>query len=198
MSSQVRIARLEDAAAIAAIYAPYVRETAITFELDVPNDDEMRRRIADVLSYSTYLVCERDGAIAGYAYGARFRTRAAYQWASETTVYVDHTRHGRGTGRALYTSLMNCLRVQGFTVAVGVIGLPNKASVELHERMGFKLIGNSRATGFKLGRWHDVGWYELALVPPPQNPQTPRTLEALSGDAAFQSAIQSGLNFLKP
>lgn len=197
MNSLIRIARPDDAAAIAAIYAPYVRETAITFELDVPGDDEMRRRVADVLSYSTYLVFERDGAIAAYAYGARFRTRAAYQWSSETTVYVDRSQHGRGIGRALYTSLLNCLRVQGFTVAVGVIGLPNAGSVVLHEKMGFKLVGNTRATGFKLGRWHDVGWYELALVEPPLNPQPPATLQTLSSDARFQAAMNSGMSTLK-
>jgi L-amino acid N-acyltransferase YncA len=195
--SVIRKAELSDAADIAAIYAPYVRDTAITFELDAPSEEEMRRRIGDVLSYSTYIVCEHEKKVLGYAYGAKFRVRAAYQWASETTVYVDQKSHGRGIGPALYTSLMECLRLHGFTVAIGVITLPNSASIALHERMGFKHIGDTRATGYKLGKWHDVGWYELALCELPTNPQPPKTLAEIGDTRQWQAALNSGARLLK-
>lgn len=195
----IRLARPDDAAAVRDIYAPYVEQTAITFESDVPDEHDMRSRIEDISSYSTYLVCEHEGAVRAYAYGARFRTRAAYQWSTEVTVYVEQSRHRRGLGRALYTSLLECLRLQGYVVAVGVIALPNASSVALHQAFGFRELGVSRAIGFKHGAWWDVGWYELELRTPPALPQPIQTTATLAADAgrAWSRALSRGLPYVR-
>src|SRR5213593_2199180 len=134
MAAVIRLAGEADAEAVQAIYAPYVRDTAISFETEPPTVEEMGRRIRSVLEHAPWLVCERDGVVIGYAYAGRFHARAAYQWTVEVTVYVHRAHHRAGVGRALYTALLDALRLQGFRVAVGIIALPNPGSVELHER----------------------------------------------------------------
>src|SRR5439155_1132953 len=115
------------------------------------------------LEVAPWLLCEARGGVLGYAYAGRFHARRAYQWTVEVTAYVHAHHHREGVGRGLYTSLLGCLALQGFRSAVGVIALPNPASVGLHERMGFVPGGVLRAVGYKHGRWHDVGWWQLAL-----------------------------------
>jgi phosphinothricin acetyltransferase len=192
MSVTIRIAREADAEAVVKIYGPVVRDTAISFEVEPPTPDEIRGRIRTVLEHAPWLVCEIDGTVAGYAYAGKFHARAAYQWTVEVTVYVHADHHRRGVARGLYTSLLAGLRVQGFRTAVGIIALPNPASVGLHERMGFLRGGFLHAVGYKHGRWHDVGWWELALgertpVPPP-----PRPLAEVMNMPAWREALASG------
>jgi len=163
MAVMLRLASGADADALLEIYGPYVRDTAISFELEPPTVDELRRRVDAVLPIAPWLVCERDGAIAGYAYAGRFAVRAAYQWTAEVTVYVHSAHHRAGVGRALYTVLLDALRLQGFRAAIGIIALPNPASVGLHERLGFQCVGVLPAIGFKHGRWHDIGYWQLEL-----------------------------------
>jgi len=186
---RIRLAREVDAAAVQAIYAPYVRDTAISFETEPPPVDEMRRRIAAVLAHAPWLVCERDGEALAYAYAGRFHARAAYQWTVEVTVYVHPAHHRRGIGRAVYTALLDALRLQGFRLAVGVIALPNPPSVAMHERLGFRRVGLLPAVGYKHGRWHDIGWWRLELQELADPPDAPRALADVAGTGAWRDCL---------
>lgn len=161
--TDIRVAQSTDAAAIAAIYAPYVRDTAISFETDPPAAEIMAQRVARTLETHPWLVAERDGAVVGYAYAGKHRERPAYQWSVEVTVYVDATACRSGVGRALYAVLLDMLRRQGFRSALAEIVLPNAGSIRLHETSGFERIGVYEDVGFKLGRWHDIGYWRLTL-----------------------------------
>ena len=166
MAARIRLAHDGDAAAIAAIYRPVVEHTAISFETIAPDQHEIAHRIAETLRSYPWLVCDRDGHIAGYAYASKHRVRAAYQWSVDTSVYVDSSDRRSGIGRALYLSLFAILAEQGYFNAFAGIALPNAGSVGLHEAMGFEKLGVYRNVGFKLGAWHDVGWWQLQLVEP--------------------------------
>jgi L-amino acid N-acyltransferase YncA len=170
---RVRPVLPEDAAAIAGIYAPYVRETAVTFELDAPDPQEMVRRIAVICADHPYLVAEVAGVVRGYAYAGKYRPRAAFRWTVETTIYVDREHPGRGIGGTLYRQLIDACVEAGFVTAIGVIALPNRASVALHERLGFTAVGTQAGVGYKHGRWHDVGFWQRDLAPRSQEPPEP-------------------------
>lgn len=159
----VRPATAADAAACAAVYAPYVYETAITFETNPPTTEQMAARIADYNATHAWLVLERDGEIAGYAYGHRFAERAAYDWSCETSIYIAPGARGLGAGRALYHVLLPLLAERGFRRAYAGVALPNPASLAIHERFGFRQVGVFRGVGWKLGAWHDVAWLQRDL-----------------------------------
>jgi L-amino acid N-acyltransferase YncA len=162
----VRAAGSSDAAACAAIYAPYVTDTAITFETEPPDEQEMATRIAAAQRTHAWLVAEQAGAVVGYAYGGPYRQRAAYRWSCEVSVYVEPGRRQAGVGRALYEALFARLAERGLRTAVAGMALPNEASVHLHRATGFEPIGTYRRIGWKHGAWHDVAWMQRALVPP--------------------------------
>ncbi len=171
---KIRTATLEDAAAVAAIYAPVVQHTAISFETDPPAAAEMRGRIDKTLASLPWLVAVDDaGTVCGYAYASKHRERAAYQWSVDTTVYVREGHRGRGVGRALYGRLLPLLTELGYAQAFAGIALPNDGSVGLHEAVGFQPLGVYRAVGFKHGQWRDVGWWQKTLATPAE-PQPPR------------------------
>lgn len=161
----VRPATVADAAACAAVYAPYVTGTAISFEAVPPSPDEMAGRIATALRTHAWLVGETGGELVGYAYGGQFRTREAYRWSCETTVYLRTGLRRTGTGRVLYGALLDALADRGYRQAFAGVTLPNKASVGLHHALGFTDVGVLRRVGFKDGRWHDVGWLQRPLGP---------------------------------
>jgi phosphinothricin acetyltransferase len=160
----VRDATAADAEACAAIYAPYVTDTPITFETEVPTAEEMARRIAAAAERHAWLVLEDDGRVVGYAYGGLYKERPAYRWACEVSVYVDSTRRRTGAGRALYEALLARLAARGYRVAVAGMTLPNDASVGLHRALGFEPVGTYRRIGYKHGAWHDVAWTQRALA----------------------------------
>lgn len=160
---RLRMATPADAAACAAIYAPYVRDTAITFELEAPDATEMARRIEGALQRHTWLVAEEDGEVLGYAYGGRHRVRAAYDTTTEVSVYLAGAARGRGLGRLLCERLLADLADRGLRLAVAGITLPNAASVALHEGLGFEHVGTFRRVGWKFGEPHDVGWWQRGL-----------------------------------
>ena len=173
MSLAIRPATPEDAGWIADLYAPIVRDTVISFELEPPGAEEIGRRIADTLKMYPWLVAERDGRPLGYAYASQHRTRAAYRWSCDVSVYVAPDAHRQNVGTALYTRLLDALTGQGFRNAFAGIALPNAASVGLHERMGFTHLGTYAGVGYKLGAWHDVGWWQKRLSDgdgPPEGP----------------------------
>jgi L-amino acid N-acyltransferase YncA len=166
----VRHAEARDGAACAAIYAPFVSHSAVSFEEQVPSAGEFATRIDEVSLRYPWLVAEEDGMVAGYAYGAQHRDRASYRWAADVTVYVGEGRRGQGVGRALYGALLPLLATQGLQIACAGITLPNDASVALHESFGFELVGVYRRIGWKLGAWRDVGWWQLELIPASEDP----------------------------
>lgn len=152
-----------DAEAIAEIYNHYVTHTVVTFEEAPVNVAEMARRIDEVARRWPWLVFEEHGVIAGYAYATDWKPRSAYRFSVETTVYVAASFMRRGIGARLYGALIAGLRERGAHSAVGGIALPNAASVALHEKLGFTKIGQFHEIGFKLGRWVDVGYWQLLL-----------------------------------
>jgi len=171
----IRLATPDDAAAIADIYRPYVRDTAISFETEAPSVAEMAERIEQTLRKYPWFVHEDGGHVLGYAYAGPFRSRCAYSWTVESSVYVRQGCHGQGVGRRLYLALLETLKRQGAVNVIGAIGLPNEASVRLHENVGFVKVAHLKDIGFKLGRWWDVGYWELQL----QKPMQPSPLRSM-------------------
>ena len=163
MLEDIRFAREDDGAAVAAIYRPYVLDTAISFEEEPPSCPEMGERIVATLAAYPFLVFEQQGEVLGYAYAGSHRARPAYRWSVDVTVYAAAHARRRGVGRALYIELLGQLTLQGFHAAYAGIALPNAASVGLHEAMGFRHLGTYQEVGFKFGRWHDVGWWRRSL-----------------------------------
>ncbi|WEF34565.1 arsinothricin resistance N-acetyltransferase ArsN1 family B [Pseudoduganella chitinolytica] len=160
----IRDATALDAAAIAAIYNPYILDSTISFEEEAVTADDMATRMAAVQEDGLpWLVLEREGAVAGYAYATKWRVRHAYRFSVETTVYLAPAHAGRGGGSALYTALLERLRAAGCHLAIGGIAQPNAASVALHERMGYRKVAHFGEVGFKFGRWIDVGYWERRL-----------------------------------
>ncbi len=181
----LRLATLDDAAAVHAIYAPVVATTPISFELEVPTVETMAGRIAATLPLFPWLVAAGpDGTLLGYVYASRHRERAAYQWAVDVSAYVHERARGRGVGKRLYTALLRLLCEQGYCQAFAGIALPNAASVALHESVGFRPLGVYRDVGFKLGRWHDVGWWQCPLA----RPEVPAPPRPFAGGAGFPLA----------
>jgi L-amino acid N-acyltransferase YncA len=159
----IRDAAAGDAAACAAIYAPYVTDTVITFEYEPPTADEMSRRIAAAQRRHAWLVLEDDGTVVGYAYAGPYKERAAYRWSCEVSVYLESGRRRTGGGRALYEALFARLADRGYRTAIAGMALPNPASEGLHRALGFEPIGTSRRIGWKHGAWHDVAWMQRDL-----------------------------------
>jgi L-amino acid N-acyltransferase YncA len=167
-----------DGAACAAIYAPYVRNSGVSFEDAAPTAQEMTARIAATSARHPWLVLDDDGGIAGYAYASQHRAREGYRWAVDVAVYVDPAWHGRGAGRMLYEALLDLLRRQRLRIACAGIALPNEASIGLHRALGFEEVGTYREIGWKAGAWRDVSWWQLQLLaredgapPEPLGPQ---------------------------
>jgi phosphinothricin acetyltransferase len=159
-----------DGAACAEIYAPYVRDTAVSLEDSPPDGAEMARRIEQYGATHAWLVAELDDRVNGFAYACPHRARAGYRWAADVAVYVNPDRHRRGIGRELYAALFELLRSQGLYVAVAGITLPNAASIGLHESLGFVRVGTYSGIGFKAGAWRDVEWWQLQLAAPGEAP----------------------------
>jgi L-amino acid N-acyltransferase YncA len=193
----IRLAQESDAEAIQRIYAPFVLHTAVSFETEPPGVDEMRSRLLKILARLPWLVCERSEKVIGYAYASPHRERAAYGWSVDVTVYVHEDYRRYGVGKALYASLFQVLRLQGFYNAYAGIALPNPGSAGLHEAMGFTPVGVYRAVGYKLGRWHDVGWWQLALRDHSTAPAAPADIASVAAGAEWDAAIGSGLAALR-
>ncbi|MBD2200496.1 N-acetyltransferase [Calothrix anomala FACHB-343] len=185
-----------------AIYTPIVRETTISFELEPPSEVEFQQRIENYQQQMPWLVCEINGEIVGYAYASPYRTRAAYQWSVESSVYVGEKYRRQGIAKALYTALLKLLQVQGFYNVVAAIALPNPASLALHEAIGFVSVGVFHRVGFKFGKWLDIGFWQLSLQPEqsflinnhstqPINPPLP--VSAIQNTPLWDQALTTGL-----
>ena len=159
----IRPAAAADAPRVADIYNHHVRETVVTFEEQPVADDEMARRIAEKTATYPWLVSEIEGSLAGYAYASSWKRRSAYRFAAESTIYMAMQFAGRGLGSELYRALIAEMRLRGLHCAIGGIALPNPASIALHEKLGFRHIGQFREVGWKFGQWVDVGYWQLVL-----------------------------------
>jgi L-amino acid N-acyltransferase YncA len=173
-----------DAAACAAIYAPYVTATVASFEEQAPGAEEFAARIERSSRTHPWLVLEHGERVVGYAYASPHHERAAYRWAADVAIYVDPAHQRRGAGRRLYSALLDLLRAQGLRSACAGITMPNDASVALHRALGFEHVGTYRAIGWKAGAWRDVSWWQLRLDDdddddgrPPAEPGPPPRLQ---------------------
>lgn len=192
MGTHLRMATPQDAAGIRAIYAPVVRETPISFEIVPPTEEEMGARVGKTLTRYPWLVCTAHERLLGYAYAGGHSERAAYQWSVNVSVYV-HSRARRiGVGQVLYDTLFAVLRLQGFIRAYAGITLPNEASVGFHESFGFTSVGVFRRVGYKMGAWHDVGYWQMTLQSSNGRPSPPRPLPSLPDDGSLQEALSAG------
>jgi L-amino acid N-acyltransferase YncA len=159
----IRLATPGDAESILSIYAPYIENTSFTFETETPTITQFAERIESYLITWPWLVYEINGKIAGYAYASRYRERTAYQWSVECSVYIHHDYQRKGLANALYTTLFELLKIQGFRNVYAVINLPNEKSVKFHENFGFEYFATYEKVGYKLGQWKNVGWWKLIL-----------------------------------
>jgi len=164
VEKRIRSIDIGDAKAVRDIYAPFVTDSATSFEQEPPDEAAMAQRIRDLQDRYPWLVFEAGGKVLGYAYASTHRTRYAYRWSAEVSAYVDSSARRCGVGRAIYTALFDILRRQGFANAYAGITLPNPASVALHESLGFVPIGVFNRVGYKFGRWHDVFWLQRRLL----------------------------------
>jgi L-amino acid N-acyltransferase YncA len=170
----IRFAAPGDAAAIAALYAPFVEGSAVSLEDSAPTPEEMAARIAGGGELYPWLVAEDDGQVIGFASASRFRPRQGYRFTVETSVYVAADRQRAGLGRRLYTMLIDLLIRQGFTQAIAALSAPNDASAALHQAMGFKKCGTYGQVGWKLGQWWDVALWQRSLAPQQTPPKEPK------------------------
>lgn len=169
---RIRPAEERDIPAMLAVYAPYVEETAVSFEYAVPSTEEFRARLTRVQGFYPWLVAEQEGRVLGYAYASRFHPRAAYDWSVEVSIYLGRQERGRGLGRQLYEALEAMLRAQNVLSAYACIALAetpdeylDHASIRFHERMGYRLTGTFPNCGYKFDRWYGMVWMEKRLVP---------------------------------
>lgn len=191
-STKIRIATKQDAKKLVEIYAPYVEKTAITFEYEVPTVQEFERRIGHVLEKYPYLVAERNGEIVGYAYAGTFNERAAYDWAVETTVYVREDQKKTGVGRDLYAALEKALDMQNILNLNACIAYPEiedayltKNSVQFHEHMGYRFVGEFYKCGYKFDRWYNMVWMEKHIGEHKDNPPAIKTFDEIRETLVF-------------
>jgi phosphinothricin acetyltransferase len=196
VTSIIRFAESQDAAAIQAIYAPFCEQSSTSFELVAPSVAQIAERIGKVSVQYPWLVCEVDGHVGGYVYASQFRERAAYRWCVDVTVYLAERFRRRGIGSALYTALFAMLREQNYFKAYAGVTLPNPGSVRIHESLGFTPLAVYRNVGYKFGRWHDVGWWELDLQPAIPTPPEPRPITSIRSSAVVDAALARGVQIL--
>lgn len=160
-----RRATEEDVVPILAIYAPYVTDSAITFEYDVPSEEEFRQRIRTISAEYPYFVCESDGQIIGYAYAHRHMERAAYQWNAEISIYIRQGFTGKGFGKTMCQTLIDILRLQGIRNVFSCVTIPNERSAHLHHSMEFSTEGIFQNAGYKCGKWQTIAWFRKNIAP---------------------------------
>jgi L-amino acid N-acyltransferase YncA len=191
-SYRIRCASSGDAEGIAAIYAPMVEETTISFEERAPDGGEMARRMQAIAPQWPWLIADAgNGVVAGYAYAGAHHTRAAYRWSVDVTVYLGAAHRGQRLGTSLYSVLLRLLTLQGYHRAYAGITLPNDASVALHRAFGFELVGVCTEVGYKFGAWHDVALFQCALVSAP-DVREPEPFASLDPKVVLQALEERG------
>jgi len=193
----IRLATEKDSASILQIYAPYITDTVITFECQVPSLTAFSQRMANIQRKYPWLVCEIDHNIAGYAYASSFHEREAYDWSVDFSVYIDPQYHRKNIGKALYWALFETVKLQGYYNAYAIVVVPNIKSESLHESFGFKAIGIYQKAGYKFGGWHDVKWYGLKINEHIQSPAKPKLINEVSNTDAFKAIINKAEQMMK-
>jgi phosphinothricin acetyltransferase len=171
----IRLASRQDADEMLKIYSPFILNSGITQETEVPPLEEFQQRIISTLEERPWLVCEIDGEVAGYAYAGKHRERKGYQWCIEPSVYLHTNFYRQNIALALYRALFDLLKLQGYVNAYAVITLPNNNSVAFHEKFGFRYLTTYEKIGYKLDQWHDVGWWQYQVNEHEAKPLIPIT-----------------------
>jgi L-amino acid N-acyltransferase YncA len=187
----IRPIKLEDAKATLEVYKPYVENTVISFEYDIPSQEEWESRIKTIIAEYPWLVCEYKGEIIGYAYGSKHRYRTAYSWSAESTIYLAEKFHRKGIARVLYETLFNILRLQGYVNVYAGVTVPNAKSEEFHQALGFYEVGTFKKIGFKFGAWHDTRWFQLHLADHNDNPVKPKTINEIQDTQDFMAILET-------
>jgi len=187
----IRLATVNDAEGLLAVYKPYVETTASTFEYDVPSVDEFRKRINAIIPEYPWLVCEREGVIVGYAYAHKHRERVAYQWSPESTIYLSKEMHGTGIARIMYEAVFEILKLQGFINVFASVLSTNINSNRFHKAMGFEEIGLFKNIGYKYEAWHSNYWYQLSLSEHTLNPPAPKKMAEVVGDGNIETILKN-------
>ena len=173
VSTRIRFATSEDAEAILELYAEYIKNTRVTFEIEVPTVTAFRERMERITVQFPWLVCEIDGDIVGYAYASKHGERAAYRWSADLSVYINEKYHRKGVATALYKAVLAILKRQGYYTVYAGVSTPNPKSEAFHEAFGFRNLGEFQKVGYKLGQWCGVAWYELPLAEYGKEPEEP-------------------------
>ncbi len=193
---EIRLIKETDSAEVLEIYKPYVLDTVITFEYDVPTLEDFTGRIRAITPEYPWLVCLMNNKIVGYAYASRFRYRTAYQWSAESTVYIAQAAQGMGIGIRLYHTLFDILRLQGYVNVYAGTAIPNEKSVRLHLSAGFETLGIYKKIGFKMGAWHDTQWFQLHLCDHPTNPAPLKLICDIEDSPELRTILDSATDAL--
>ena len=191
----IRLAKKRDTKSILEIYKPYITDAPVSFEETVPSEIEFRKRIQKVITEYPWLVCEINNSVVGYAYASNHRDRSCYRWTKEVSVYIHKEYSNRGIAKGLYTSLIEILKIQGVINVLAGITLPNEKSVLFHESLGFKKVGVYTSIGFKFGKWHDSGWWQLKVNTKLSTPNNElKKLNLIIDTDGWKVAINKGLS----
>ncbi|RBP38963.1 GNAT family N-acetyltransferase [Garciella nitratireducens] len=192
MKKNIRIATKNDSVQILEIYTPFITDTTITFDCKVPTIDAIENKIINVGEKYPWLVCELEEKVIGYAYAYEFADREAYNWSVTTSIYVKPEFHRNKIGKALYFSLLEILKLQGYCNVYARITDSNVKSEKFHERFGFTQIGIHEKAGYKFGKWLDVKWYGLNIIEHPQFPKKPKKIQEIHNTLEFHRILQEG------
>lgn len=192
----IRLATPEDAEATVKIYAKYVSDTTVSFEVEVPTVEEFRNRMEQILAQFPWLVCEIDGVVAGYAYGSKHAQRAAYRWSADLSVYIDEKYHRRHIAAALYDALLSMLKAQGYYTVYAGVSTPNPKSEAFHTALGFEVVGVYPNVGYKRGTWCTLTWYGLPLREYKECPQEPKRLSEALNAAEIQVVLEKSVQMV--
>ncbi len=193
----IRLAEPTDYKAIYNIYKPFVENTSVSFETEVPPLSEFSLRINQILVQYPWLVAEHDGVVIGYAYACKHRQRAAYRWSVETSVYIKHNHERRGIATGLYTALFEILTLQGYKTALAGITLPNEPSVNFHQSFGFSIVGVYDHIGYKSDQWHSVSWWQRAITNYDGLPKKLFPMKEINGTSPYRAALNLGIDKCK-
>lgn len=183
----IRLITPADYQAVLDVYAPYIQDTATSFEYDVPSLTEFTDRIHKIISFYPWLVVRKDNTTIGYAYAQAHGARQAYQWSAQVSVYIAEKYHHKGIGRKLYVALFQILRLQRIVNVYAGITLPNEKSEAFHRSIGFQPVGIYERVGYKMGKWHDVLWLSFLLSDRSSNPEAPLSIRKVMQLAAFKN-----------
>ena len=192
----IRPATPEDAGAILDIYAKYVSDTTVSFEVEVPTIEDFQQRMEQIQEQFPWLVCEIDGVVAGYAYASKHAQRAAYRWSADLSVYVDEKYHRRHIAAALYAAILSMLREQGYYTVYAGVSTPNPKSEAFHTALGFEVVGVYPKVGYKLGKWCTLTWYGFPLRAYEETPQEPKTFRESLNTVRMQEILRESVQMI--